>query len=140
MVYRSTSTVLTRRLWTVPMTRRARLTYIAGFGYYVQTALATFAVPLIPICLLAFRPLTISPENSKLILIALTASLILAPLWTRCTYKPSEVVPLSAARGWAHALAIWDYLRGKTMAWQPSGTQVSPYGGFTLELGSGMAA
>jgi cellulose synthase/poly-beta-1,6-N-acetylglucosamine synthase-like glycosyltransferase len=121
----STSTVLTTRLWTVPMTRRARLTYLAGFFYYVQTALATFAVPLIPICLLAFRPLTISPENSKLILIALAASLILAPLWTRCTYKPSEVVPLSAARGWAHALAIWDYLRGKTMAWQPSGAQVS---------------
>jgi cellulose synthase (UDP-forming) len=136
----STSTVLTKRLWTVPMTRRARLTYIAGFSYYVQTALATFAVPLIPICLLAFRPLTISPENSKLILIALTASLILAPLWTRCTFKPSEVVPLSAARGWAHALAIWDYLRGRTMAWQPSGTQVSPvrrfYVGITVWNGS----
>ena len=72
-----------------------------------------------------FRPLTISPANSKLILIALTASLILAPLWTRCTFKAREVVPLSAARGWAHALAIWDYLRGKTMAWQASGAQVS---------------
>jgi cellulose synthase (UDP-forming) len=136
----STSTVLTRRLWTVAMTRRARLTYIAGFAYYVQTALATFAVPLIPICLLAFRPWTISPENSKLILIALAASMILAPLWTRCNYKPTEVVPLSAARGWAHALAIWDYLRGRTMAWQPSGGQVSPvrrfYVGVTVWNGS----
>ena len=121
----STSTVLTARLWTVPMTRRARLTYIAGFFYYVQTALATFAVPLIPVCLLAFRPHTISPENSKLILIALSASMILVPLWSHSNYRAREVVPLSAARGWAHALAIWDYLRGRTMAWQASGTKVS---------------
>jgi cellulose synthase (UDP-forming) len=130
----STSTVLTGRLWTVPMTHPARLTYVAGFFYYAQTALATFAVPLIPICLLAFRPLTISPANSKLILIALTASLVLAPLWTRCTFKASEVVPLSAARGWAHALAIWDYLRGKTMAWQASGAQVSSVRRFHIAI------
>jgi len=121
----STSTVLTARLWTVPMTIRARLTYISGFFYYVQTALAVFAVPLIPICLLMFRPRVISIENSRLILVALVASAVLIPLWCRCTYRATEVVPLSTARGWAHALAFWDYLRGKTMAWQPSGAGVS---------------
>lgn len=121
----STSTVLTSRMWTVPMTIRARLTYISGFFYYVQTALATLAVPLFPICLLIFRPQTVSPENSKLILIALAASIILIPVWNSCDYKAREVVPLSLARSWAHALAIWDYLRGKTMSWQPTGTGVS---------------
>jgi cellulose synthase (UDP-forming) len=121
----STSTVLTSRLWTVPMSVRARLTYISGFFYYLQTALATFAVPLIPVCLLIFRPLTISPENSRLILIALAASMTLVPIWNRSAYNAPEVIPLTIARGWAHALAIWDYLRGRTMAWQPSGTGVS---------------
>lgn len=121
----STSTVLTSRLWTVPMTLPARLTYVAGFFYYVQTALGTFAVPLIPICLLAFRPRTITPENSRLILIALFVSLVLVPLWARCAFRAREVVPLTSARGWAHALAIWDYLRGKTMAWQASRTRVN---------------
>ena len=121
----STSTVLTARLWTVPMTARARLTYISGFFYYVQTALATFAVPLIPICLLTFRPRVIDIENSRLILVALAASAVLVPLWSRCAYRASEVIPLSTARGWAHALAIWDYVRGRTMAWQASGAGVS---------------
>ena len=121
----STSTVLTSRLWTVPMTFRARLTYISGFFYYVQTALAVFAVPLIPLCLLIFRPGVITIENSRLILIALAASSILIPLWSRSAYRATEVVPLSTARGWAHALAIWDYMRGKTMAWQASGSGVS---------------
>jgi len=118
----STSTLLTSRLWSVPMSLRARLTYVSGFAYYVQTALATFAVPLIPITLLAFRPLTVSPENSRLIIAAIVASVLLVPLWNFSDYDPRDVIPLTAARGWAHALAIWDYLRGKTMAWQASGS------------------
>ncbi len=121
----STSTVLTSRMWTVPMSLRARLTYISGFFYYVQTALAVFAIPLIPVCLLLFRADAIVLENSRLILLALAASLVLLPLWNRSQYLAREVVPLSTARGWAHALAIWDYLRGKTMTWQPSGARVS---------------
>ena len=121
----STSTILTHRLWTVPMSRRARLTYVAGFAYYVQTALATFAVPLFPLTLLILRPHTITPENSRLIIVALCASLVLVPIWNTTTYRAREVVPLSTARGWAHVLAIWDYLRRTTMAWQASGGGVS---------------
>jgi len=117
----STSTILTQRLWTVPMSRPARLTYVAGFCYYVQTALATFAVPLFPLCLLILRPHTITPENSRLIIVAICASLVLVPIWNTTTYRAREVVPLSTARGWAHVLAIWDYLRRTTMAWQASG-------------------
>lgn len=117
----STSTLLTSRLWTVPMTLRARMTYISGFAYYVQTALATFAIPMFPITLLIFRPGTVTPENSKLILIAIVASMLILPVWNITDYDPRDIVPLTAARGWAHALAIWDYLRGKTMAWKASG-------------------
>jgi cellulose synthase (UDP-forming) len=121
----STSTLLTSRLWTVPMTLRARLTYISGFAYYLQTAMATFAIPLIPICLLVFRPQTVTPENSRLIIAAIVASMLLIPIWNVSDYDPRDVVPLTTARGWAHALAIWDYLRGKTMAWQASGGGIS---------------
>jgi cellulose synthase (UDP-forming) len=128
----STSTILTSRLWTVPMSLPARLTYVSGFCYYLQTALATFAVPLIPICLLTFRPLTITPENSRLILIALAGSLALVPLWNRSAYAAHDTVPLTMARGWAHALAIWDYVRGKPMAWQASGAGVGSVRRFHL--------
>jgi cellulose synthase (UDP-forming) len=121
----STSTVLTSRLWSVPMTHRARMTYVSGFCYYASTAAAVFAVPLIPIALLAFHPAFIKPLNSVPILIAMFAGLGLFPLWHYSDYRLRDVLPLSVARGWAHALAIWDYLRGRTMAWQPTGSGVS---------------
>jgi len=121
----ATSTVLTSRLWSVPMSVRARLTYLSGFFYYVETGMAVFAVPLIPLCLLMFRPRIVNVENSRLILVALAASVLLIPLWSRCSYRARDVVPLTVVRGWAHALAIWDYMRGKTMAWQPTGSGVS---------------
>jgi len=57
--------------------------------------------------------------------VALCASLVLVPIWNISSYRAREVVPLSTARGWAHALAIWDYLRRRTMAWQASGGGVS---------------
>jgi len=121
----STSTTLTSRLWTVPMTVRARLTYVSGFFYYLQTALAVFVIPLIPLSLLALRPHIVSLANSRLILLALAASGVLAPLWSRCSYRPRDVMPLNMARQWAHALAIWDYVRGRTMAWQATGSGVA---------------
>jgi cellulose synthase/poly-beta-1,6-N-acetylglucosamine synthase-like glycosyltransferase len=128
----STSTLLTSRLWSVPMTLRARLTYVSGFAYYVQTAMATFAVPLIPLCLLLFRPLTVTPENSRLIVAALCASTFLIPVWNLTDYRAVDIVPLATARGWAHALAIWDYLRRRTMAWQASGGGISQVRRFRL--------
>jgi len=117
----STSTVLTSRLWTVPMSKRARLTYVSGFCYYASTALAVWTVPVIPITLLLFHPAIIKPLNSVPILIAMFTTFAVFPLWHYSDYRLREVLPLSLARGWAHALAIWDYLRGRTMAWQPTG-------------------
>ena len=122
----STSTILTSRLWSVPMSIWARLTYVSGFCYYVSTALAVFAVPLIPITLLVFHPQFIRPLNSVPILIALFVGLAIFPLWHYSDYRLADVLPLSVARGWAHALAIWDYLRGRTMAWQATGAGVGP--------------
>jgi cellulose synthase (UDP-forming) len=120
----ATSTVLTSRLWTVPMSVRARLTYLSGFAYYVQTALAIFALPLIPICLLAWQPATISLEHSRMVAMAVLAGLFLVPVWTTSAFNVRDVVPLMQVVGWAHALALWDWLRGRPMTWQPSSGQV----------------
>ena len=48
--------VFSRRLWSVPMTLPARLTYVSGFFYYAYTGLLTFFGPLIPVVMLAFWP------------------------------------------------------------------------------------
>ena len=122
----STSTVLTSRLWSVPMTLPARLTYVSGFCYYLFTGMSVFVIPLIPILLLLFRPYSITPLNSGLIIVAMITSMTVLPLWHRSSYDLRKTLPLSLVRSWAHALAIWDYLRGKTMQWQPTGAGVSP--------------
>jgi cellulose synthase (UDP-forming) len=44
---------------------------------------------------------------------------VLYPLWHNAPYSP-RIWPLSIAVGWAQALAIWDFARGKVMSWQPS--------------------
>jgi cellulose synthase (UDP-forming) len=121
----STSTVLTARLWTVPMSISARLTYISGFCYYLFTAMSVFVIPLIPISLLVLRPYSITPLNSGLIVTSMLTSMTVLPLWHLSNYDLRKTLPLTLVRSWAHALAIWDYIRGKTMQWQATGGGVS---------------
>ena len=121
----STSTILTGRLWSVPMGRRARLTYVSGFCYYLFTGVSVFVIPVIPIGLLAFMARSIEPRNFIVLVPAIVVGMFLYPIWHHSEYELSGILPLSLARGWAHALAIWDYARGATMGWQPSGSKVS---------------
>ena len=121
----STSTMLTSRLWSVPMSIPARLTYVSGFFYYLFTAMSVFVIPLIPITLLLFRPDSITPINSGLIVVSMLTSMAVLPLWHHSSYDLRQTLPLSLVRAWAHALAIWDYLRGKTMSWQATGAGVT---------------
>jgi cellulose synthase/poly-beta-1,6-N-acetylglucosamine synthase-like glycosyltransferase len=113
--------VFSRRLWSIPMSIPARLTYIAGFSYYAYTALLIFFGPIIPLVMLAFLPGQIKLRNFVILLPAFVTGSILYPLWHRARYGPS-VWPLGIARGWAHVFAIWDGAQGKTMSWQPTRT------------------
>jgi cellulose synthase (UDP-forming) len=113
--------LFSRRLWSVPMTIPARLTYISGFFYYAYTALLTFFGPVIPVIMLAFLPDQIRLRNFVVLLPAMLTGFVLYPLWHRASYGPS-VWPLGIARGWAHVFAIWDGARGKTMGWHPTRT------------------
>ena len=113
--------VFSRRLWSVPMSIPARLTYISGFFYYVATALLTFVGPAIPVVMLAFLPGQIRLRNFVVLLPSMVTGFVLYPLWHIARYGPS-VWPLGIARGWAHVFAIWDGARGKTMGWHPTRT------------------
>jgi cellulose synthase/poly-beta-1,6-N-acetylglucosamine synthase-like glycosyltransferase len=113
--------MFSRRLWSVPMTIPARLTYISGFFYYAYTGLLTFFGPLVPIVMLAFLPGQIRLRNFIVLLPAMITGFVLYPLWHRSEYGPS-VWSLGIARGWAHVFAIWDGARGKTMGWHPTRT------------------
>jgi cellulose synthase (UDP-forming) len=113
--------VFSSRLWSIPMTVPARLTYISGFCYYAYTALLIFFGPVIPIVMLAFLPGQIALRNFIILAPAMFTGCVLYPLWHRARYGPSTWA-LGIARGWAHVFAIWDGARGKSMSWHPSRT------------------
>jgi cellulose synthase (UDP-forming) len=118
-------TVILSRLWTVPMTVRARLSHISGFFYYLSSAIAVFTLPAAPVILLAFSPKSIKISNLLLFGPSLFTGMVMYPLWHRSDYRLREILPLTLIRGWAHVLAIWDYVLGRTLSWQPSGASVS---------------
>ena len=113
--------LFSRRMWAVPMSIPARLTYISGFFYYAYTGMLTFFGPFIPIVLLAFLPGQVQLRNFIVLVPAMLTGFVLYPLWHHSRYGPS-VWSLGVARGWAHVFAIWDGARGKTMGWHPSRT------------------
>lgn len=123
--------VFSRRMWSVPMSVPARLTYISGFFYYAYTALLTFFGPVVPIVMLAFLPDQIRLRNFVILLPAMLTGFVLYPLWHRSHYGPS-VWSLGIARGWAHVFAIWDGARGTTMGWHPTRTPGSSLRRFRL--------
>ncbi len=115
----ATSLIWTEHMWRVKMPLRSRLPYIAGWLWNLSTAMRTIMVPLIPVVLLLVLPDEIKLRNAILLIPVLVTGTVLYPLWHN-TKWPLGMWPLSIAVGWAQALSIWDYSRGKVMSWQAS--------------------
>lgn len=113
----ATSLIWTRHMWRVDMPLKSRLPYIAGWLWNLITAARTLVLPLIPITLLAWLPGEIELRNAMLLIPAVITGTVLYPLWHNARY-PAGAWPLAIATGWAQALALWDYARGKVMSWQ----------------------
>jgi cellulose synthase (UDP-forming) len=115
----ATSLIWTRKMWRVPMPWRCRLPYLAGWLWNVTTAMRTLILPLIPIVLLALLPGQVKLQNAILLIPVVVTGFVLYPLWHNSRWSV-HVWPLAIAVGWAQVLALWDYARGKVMAWDPS--------------------
>lgn len=98
-----------------------RLCFLTGFLYYVSTAALFFGGPLAAAALIWFLPEQIWPWL-YLPLIASAWLMFLAwksELHSRWNLAAIRVMLLYSA---AHALAIYHALRGRTMAWVPTGS------------------
>lgn len=116
----------TRRMWTAPMSLRAKLAYFSGSLYNIYSALSVMITPLLPLTILSAKPELVKAGNWLILLPALIAGFALFPAWHMNDYRLRDALPMLMLRGWSNALAIWDYSRGKIMAWQPTGSKVSP--------------
>jgi cellulose synthase (UDP-forming) len=115
----ATSLIWTEHMWRVRMPFMSRLPYLAGWLWNLTTAMRTVLVPLIPVVLLTMLPSEVQLRNALLLLPTLITGTLLYPLWHN-TRWPLSTWPLAIAVGWAQALSLWDYSRGKVMSWQAS--------------------
>jgi cellulose synthase (UDP-forming) len=121
----SMSLLTSRKFWAAKMGRLARCCYFSGFCYYIYTAVAMLVSPLIPSLLLLIIPNHIQPYDYISLAPAIICGMVLYPLWNKCGYGPSTW-PMAVVRGWAHALALWDTIRGRHMGWQVTGAKRKP--------------
>jgi cellulose synthase/poly-beta-1,6-N-acetylglucosamine synthase-like glycosyltransferase len=109
-----------RKFWRTKLPVRTRMCYLAGFAYYVLTALAVVTAPLIPLTLSTFFPGRVRVVNYLVLLPALLWLYVVLPLWHRSRFR-WETLSVKLTYGWAHAFAILDLIRGRSMSWQPTG-------------------
>ncbi|MFE1982631.1 glycosyltransferase family 2 protein [Streptomyces mirabilis] len=118
----SLSLLTSKRFWEMDLKFQTRLCYVSGFLYYLQTALATFLAPLIPLGLLILRPDLLRAEASLWVLPSVAYVTLVLPLWHRAPYR-LEAWSVRVMYGWSHVFAVWDVLRGRPMGWKPTGSQ-----------------
>jgi cellulose synthase (UDP-forming) len=124
--YRWTSgTFSTMRRWPRNKGLRVWVAYASGLFYYTYSAAMVVVGPIVPIAMLEFWPQHVHLYNYFALTPALISGFILYPLWHREDFGPSTW-PLALIRGWAHLLAIVDYVTGRTMQWQATGGGASP--------------
>jgi cellulose synthase (UDP-forming) len=118
----SMSLLGSRKFWSARLKLSTLCCYVSGFLYYIQTAIATFAVPLIPIVLLAFLPKFVTLHNYLWIAPSAIYTLVIFPLWNNGRYGPASFMTKSLY-GWAHVFALLDILRGRQLGWQTTGAK-----------------
>ncbi|MGW3934264.1 glycosyltransferase family 2 protein [Streptomyces phaeochromogenes] len=110
-----------KRFWEMDLKFKTRLCYVSGFLYYLQTALATFIAPVIPLALMILRPDLLRAEAALWVLPSVAYVTLVLPLWHRAPYR-LEAWAVRIMYGWSHVFAVWDVLRGRPMGWKPTGS------------------
>ncbi len=117
----SMSLLTSTKFWSRRLPLLTRGCYASGFFYYIATAINSITQPLVPLILLIALPQHVQLFNYLYVLPTLTLTLIVLPLWHRTRYRWVEVLATKMIYGWAHLFALVDMVRGRPMAWSPTG-------------------
>ena len=108
------------KFWRTRMPFSTRCCYLAGFGYYVSTALNTLIFPLLPILLLTIYPGMVHLRNYVILVPAILYAYMAFPMWHRCKWG-LEAWSVQMVYGWSHLFALADIVRRRPMGWTPTG-------------------
>ncbi len=107
------------------MTKMQRFSYWSGFLYYVSTALDVFVLAVPPILLGVFAPAQVQVRNYIFVLLALVVRQSVVTLITLGRDSLVSLTRIQTTYAFAHAVALFDALRGRTDAWVATGAATS---------------
>src|SRR3954452_1726824 len=98
------------------------LPYVAGFMYYITTALAVFIAMLPGPIMMWFFPQDVNPMNYLPLIGGPLIWFLIMPLVAKGHWRV-EVLRVHMLYSLAHAVALRDILRGRTAGWVPTGSK-----------------
>jgi cellulose synthase/poly-beta-1,6-N-acetylglucosamine synthase-like glycosyltransferase len=106
-----------------PLTRMQRLCFWSGFLYYIDTAINVFVVSIPPILMAVLAPAAVSVNNYLFVFLALIVRMSVIPVITMGCESMTGLTRIQSTYSFAHALALFDMIRGRTDAWQATGVK-----------------
>jgi cellulose synthase/poly-beta-1,6-N-acetylglucosamine synthase-like glycosyltransferase len=119
----SMSLLFSRAFHKSPLTGMQRLCFWSGFLYYIDTAINVFVVSLPPILMAVLAPEAVSVNNYLFVFLALIVRLSIVPVITMGSESMTGLTRIQSTYSFAHALALFDAIRGRTDAWQATGVK-----------------
>jgi cellulose synthase (UDP-forming) len=107
------------------MTGMQRLSFWAGFLYYLSTALMAVLAPLPLLVMVAFFPANINVLNMLPLLGVVLLWLVVLPAVSLARWRV-EVLRVQTLYGFAHLFSVMDAARGKVMEWVATGAGSVP--------------
>jgi cellulose synthase/poly-beta-1,6-N-acetylglucosamine synthase-like glycosyltransferase len=119
----SMSLLFSRTFHKSPLTRMQRLCFWSGFLYYIDTAINVFVVSIPPILMAVLAPEAVSVNNYLFVFLALIVRMSIVPVITMGSESMIGLTRIQSTYSFAHALALFDVIRGRTDAWQATGVK-----------------
>jgi cellulose synthase/poly-beta-1,6-N-acetylglucosamine synthase-like glycosyltransferase len=105
------------------LTRMQRLCFWSGFLYYIDTAINVFVVSIPPILMAVLAPDAVSVNNYLFVFLAVIVRMSLVPIITMGSESMTGLTRIQSTYSFAHALALFDAIRGRTDSWQATGVK-----------------
>jgi cellulose synthase/poly-beta-1,6-N-acetylglucosamine synthase-like glycosyltransferase len=119
----SMSLLFSRAFHSFPLTRMQRLCFWSGFLYYIDTAINVFVVSIPPILMAVLAPEAVSVNNYLFVFLAVIVRMSLVPVITMGSESMTGLTRIQSTYSFAHALALFDVIRGRTDSWQATGVK-----------------
>lgn len=116
----SFSLFLNKHFWEAKMPAMARISYLTGMLYYIASALGVIVTPLPSLIMFMCFPDGVKWYNTLFAIPSFLYGTAVIAMWSKHPWGVYAILSRQASY-WAHLLAIYDKLKGKTVAWVPTG-------------------